>query len=85
MDPKRNFVVTWYSMDQDGSSSGIFAQAFNKKGNTIDSEFQVNTYTESRQLCPAVAMDAIGNFIITWQSDGQDGSGYGVFAKMFKN
>ena len=31
----------------------------------------------------AVAMDADGDFVVVWQSYGQDGSGYGVFAQRF--
>ena len=48
-------------------------------------EFQVNTYFSSAQDHPAVAMDEKGNFVITWESEGQDGDGMGVFAKMYKN
>src|SRR5512145_1124827 len=32
---------------------------------------------------PAVAADAGGNFVITWDSYRQDGSDYGVFAQRF--
>ena len=68
MDKKGNFVITWQSDGQDGSESGIFAQRFDKEGLAIGPEFQVNTYTESDQTFPAVAMDKKGNFVITWQS-----------------
>ena len=47
-------------------------------------EFQVNTFTTGNQSHPAVAMDRKGNFVITWVSSGQDGSGHGVFAKLFR-
>ncbi len=36
-------------------------------------EFQVNTYTTGDQESPDVAMDGAGNFIVVWQSYGQDG------------
>jgi hypothetical protein len=84
MDKKGNFVITWESYGQDGPDNGIFAQRFKKNGKAIGSEFQVNTYTFGNQSLPAVAMDWNGNFVITWQSNGQDGSHYGVYAKMFK-
>jgi hypothetical protein len=84
MDGKGNFVITWTSWEQDGYWGGIFAQRFNKNGKPIGPEFQVNTYTESLQMYPAVAMDEKGNFVITWESYGQDGSKEGVYAKMFK-
>jgi len=42
-------------------------------------QFQVNSYTTNRQEYAHVAMDAAGDFEVAWQSDGQDGDGYGVF------
>ncbi len=41
-------------------------------------EFRVNTYTTSVQRRPAIAKRSNGDFVITWHSDGPDGSGYGV-------
>ena len=32
---------------------------------------------------PAVAVGESGNFVVVWQSDGQDGSGWGVFGRRF--
>ena len=46
-------------------------------------EFRVNTFTTGNQSYPRVAMDADGDFVVAWESDGQDGSGYGVFARRF--
>ncbi len=84
MDDKGNFVIAWYTYWYDGSGEGVFAQRFNKFGKALGSEFQVNTYALSNQQRPAMAIDGKGNFVITWESLGQDGSGYGIFAKMFK-
>jgi hypothetical protein len=85
MNIKGNFVIVWMSDDQDGSDRGIFAQKFNKKGGPLGSEFQVNTLPDYNQSFPAAAMDKRGNFVVTWtSSSGRDGSGYGIFARMFK-
>ena len=46
-------------------------------------EFQVNTYTTSTQRYPSVAADADGDFVVAWESNGQDGSSDGVFAQRF--
>jgi hypothetical protein len=83
MDAAGDFVVTWTSYGQDGDSLGIYAQRYDKMGAPQGSEFQVNTYTTSYQLYPAVAMDAAGDFVITWMSYGQDGSGSGIFAQRY--
>jgi hypothetical protein len=68
MDADGDFVVTWYSYDQDGSSGGIFGQEYQADGTPRGEEFQVNTYTFIHQLTPAVAVDADGDSIIVWQS-----------------
>ena len=54
------------------------------QGVQVGTEFQVNTYTTDNQDNPSVAMDADGDFVITWMSGpGQDGSMQGVFAQRF--
>ncbi len=45
--------------------------------------FQVNTYTSSHQNVADVAVDDSGNFVVVWESDGQDGDGDGVFGRRF--
>jgi hypothetical protein len=49
----------------------------------LGSEFRVNTTTASIQASPSVAMDADGNYVVTWQSYLQDGSLYGVYAQRY--
>ena len=49
----------------------------------VGPEFQVNTYTSNEQEVPAVAMNSDGSFVVVWQSDGQDGSNYGIFGQRF--
>ena len=44
-------------------------------------EFLVNTYVVEDQKFPAIAMGEGGEFVTVWQSDGQDGSGYGIFGE----
>ena len=80
-----NFVVVWTSFGQDGSgdSNGVFGQRFNAVGVRQASEFQVNSYSTGNQGYPAVASDANGNFVVVWDSNGQDGSAYGVFGQRF--
>jgi hypothetical protein len=77
------FVVVWASYTQDGDSGGIFARRFDASGTPQAVELQVNTYTVSFQLNPAVAMDGAGDFVVAWRSHYQDGAGDGVFARRF--
>lgn len=83
MDSSGNFVVSWYSFYQDGSGRGVYGQRFRSDGTPLGSEFQVNTYTTGDQVLSSVAMDASGNFVVTWVSNGQDGSGGGVYGQRF--
>ncbi|MBW4616081.1 MAG: hypothetical protein KME21_22925 [Desmonostoc vinosum HA7617-LM4] len=83
VDANGNFVIAWQSTDQDGSSDGIYAQRYNADGTTNGGEFQVNTFTTSSQADPAVAVDANGNFVIAWESNGQDGDLNGVYAQRY--
>lgn len=82
-DQNGNFVVVWESFNHDGDANGIFAQRFNADGTQAGGEFQVNTYTVSEQNQPAIDMSSDGRFVVTWASNGQDGSNYGVFAQRF--
>ena len=38
----------------------------------VGSEFQVNTYTRGYQSFSSVAVDANRDFVVVWESDGQD-------------
>jgi hypothetical protein len=83
MDPGGNFIVAWESNLQDGSSMGVFAQRFDSTGAASGAEFRVNTYSTGFQGIPSLAVDAAGGFVITWMSQGQDGSDHGVFARRY--
>jgi hypothetical protein len=82
-DADGDFVVAWGSDGPDGSGSGVFGRRFNASGTVRGMEFQINSYTTGFQGRPAVALDAMGNFVVVWSSNGQDGSGYGVFGQRF--
>lgn len=72
IDATGEFVVAWSSLGQDGSDWGVYAQRFNAAGVSQGSEFRVNTYTTGNQSGPSIAMDADGDFVITWSSLGQE-------------
>lgn len=85
------FVIVWSSNGQDGSSSAVFGQRYNLGMNGIPDgpEFRVNTYTTGAQELAAAAAEtgnlAVGGrFVVVWQSNGQDGSGNGVFGQCFE-
>ncbi len=71
-----DFVVTWSSTGQDGSSSGVFAQRYDASGAQVGGEFQVNTTTIGSQSYPDVGIDADGNFVIVWSTGDVIGQRY---------
>jgi len=82
-DKAGNFVVVWTGYGKD-DYSGVFGQRFDGSGGAQGPEFTVNTYTTRSQNAPAVAADGAGNFVVVWNSDGQDEDGYlGVFGQRY--
>jgi type III secretion system FlhB-like substrate exporter len=85
MDSAGNFVITWQSYGQEGTSDGIYAQRYNASGVAQGGEFHVNTTTTDNQNLPTVAMDSSGNFVITWESYAQDGSLQGIYGQRYNS
>jgi hypothetical protein len=67
-DASGNFIVVWHSLDQDGSSFGVFGQRYASTGAPLGPEFRVNTYTTNIQGNASVTADASGNFVVVWES-----------------
>jgi len=77
------YVLTWVSLFQDGDGCGIYAQRYAASGNAVGGEMRVNTYTSYDQTNPAIAGLADGGYVVTWQSDKQDGSGHGIYGQRY--
>lgn len=87
IDNNGNFVITWTAMGQGNDSAietNIYARRFTKQivseatVVTPGNEFLVNDEWEtSNQQWASIAMDADGDFVISWTSHGQDGVGNG--------
>ena len=77
------WLVTWQSLGQDGSGYGIYQQRYDASGNTVGGETKVNTTTFSFQFLPRVTALKDGGWLVTWQSMGQDSSGYGVYQQRY--
>ena len=86
-----SFVAIWTSEYQDGSSNGVYGQRFDGNGLALGTEFKVNTTTSSDQRTQyhgdggvqRVAALKDGGFVVAWTSEGQDGSGWGVYAQRY--
>jgi hypothetical protein len=76
------YLAVWDSHGQDGDLCGVFGQWCGQDGMIDGPELAVNTCTAGRQWYPKVAVAPNGRYVATWISEGQDGSGYGVFAEV---
>ncbi|MDA0589471.1 MAG: hypothetical protein O2820_13565 [Planctomycetota bacterium] len=76
MAPDGRFVVVWQdNFGLDTGSSGIFGRLYNADGTANGAEFQINGSQTlfdylGDQTDPDVAMDASGNFAVTWHNFG---------------
>jgi hypothetical protein len=79
------FIVVWRSTNAVWSVSAqtISAQRYNSAGVRSGGEFRINTTIAKDETEPAVAGLADGGFVVTWAANGQDGSGYGIYAQRY--
>ncbi len=77
------YVIVWESKDEDGSNLGIYAQRIGANCSKLGNPFKVNTTTLNAQSEPTIIADQLGNFMIAWRSELQDGSSYGIYAKIY--
>ena len=80
--PDGSFLVAWHSRRQQDGTYGIYLQRFDSRGTAIGGETQVNLFTESMQMNPAVVCDECGAWV-AWESYGQDGSFNAIVARRF--
>ena len=86
MDADGDFVVTWQTSFRDGAVGlAVVGQRYNAAGAVQGGEFVVNTFSTGDQSAPSVSLDADGDFVVAWQSAGQDGAGLAVFARRYDN
>ncbi|MFL6632849.1 MAG: beta strand repeat-containing protein [Massilia sp.] len=83
------FVVTWQgtSTVQDNAhdlqGNGVYMQFFDSLGAKVGGPVLVNTTTAGHQYAGEAATLNDGNIVVTWTSEAQDGSGYGVYFQLF--
>ncbi|HEX2974248.1 MAG TPA: SdrD B-like domain-containing protein [Tepidisphaeraceae bacterium] len=74
MDADGGFVVVWESPQAAYGETQIHGRRYNASGEPQGEEFRIDAQKGS-QKSPVVAMDAQGNFVVTWYSD------YGGFGR----
>ena len=80
-----NFMIVWHIRGKDivgGSDWGIYGQSFTSSGVKIGNEFRVNTYIIGDQWVSSIKSLSNDSYIVTWRSNNQDGSGWGVYGQI---
>jgi hypothetical protein len=72
-----DFVVVW------SDPYGVYGRRFDVDANALGGQFQVNTYAGGYQYYTAVDSAGDGSFVVAWDTYGQDGDEYGIFAQRF--
>jgi hypothetical protein len=72
------FVVAWGWGMYD-----VYGQLYNSNGTTYGHEFRINTYLPKRQMFPSIVSLFDGKFVVTWESERQDGDDWGIYGQMY--
>ncbi|MCC7260145.1 MAG: hypothetical protein IT567_03855, partial [Alphaproteobacteria bacterium] len=78
--PSDSFMALWEAGDADGA--GVWGRIFNSSGTATSAVFQINTYTTLQQGRPEGVRLTGGNIAVVWSSDGEDGSGWGIYGQI---
>jgi S-layer family protein len=83
LDARGNYAMVWDDFARDGDSYGDFGWRVSSTDTRRGVEFQANTFTIGYQGFGIAAGDEVGNFVVMWHSNAQDGSGLGIFGQRF--
>ena len=68
------------------TDAGVYMRMYDRNNNPLTGEMLVNTYTIGNQTSPSIAMDASGDFVVVWASQGQDPDGsWGIYGQRFNS
>lgn len=81
-------VVVWQALagTENSDDKSFYGRIFDQAGNSVTNAFEINTNTEfNNHSTYGYAVEALsgGGFVVTWQPHGQDGSGDGVYGRIF--
>lgn len=83
LDGDGHYVIVWQSFPEDFEQQGIYGRRMNLAGDFLGDEFAIHQEIEAYQDFPTVSGLPDGGFIVTWESAGQDESGFGIYARRF--
>ena len=75
--PDNSVLLTWTA------GADVYGQLFTTALAPIGTAKMINTYTAGLQEYTVARVDGDGNFVVVWESDGQDGSGMGIYGRRY--
>lgn len=83
MDPAGGFVVVWEDDQDKDDAFQVLARGFDSNGLETFSDIAINTVPGGQHLAPAIDMDPVGNFVVTWEDDSDDNGSFQIRARGF--
>ncbi|MDP6849976.1 MAG: hypothetical protein QF524_03455, partial [Planctomycetota bacterium] len=80
-DKDGNLLMVWGSRRQEVGTFGVFGAWLDPFGRPLGTELHINTTVQDNQLRPSAAFAPDGSAWVVWQSNAQDGDGFGVYAR----
>lgn len=77
------FVVSWSSYSQQGSKRSVHGQIYDEDGNKVGGEVTFNDQVSGNQRYSDIVGLENGGFAVTWNDLANDGSGWGVYQKLY--
>jgi hypothetical protein len=78
-----DFIIAWEDDNDNNGFYQILARGWTASGGASIDAFTVNSDADGQQSQPAVAVDASGNFIVTWQDDDDIDNMHDIMARSF--
>ena len=80
------YAATWSSFGQDGSQNGVYAKIFESSNPffSITTETRMNQEISQSQQDSSICAFSNDYYAVAWESENQDTSGYGIYARVFK-
>lgn len=83
LDQVGNAFFVWQVEGQEGSGSDIFGRGLRNDGTWMVSDTRINTTKSRPQRLPSLSVSMDGRFLVTWQSQHQDGYSWGIYRQGF--
>jgi hypothetical protein len=83
MDGSGNYFIVWRSERQDAGAWGVYGQRFYATGSRNGGEIHLNRKIYGARMTPQVAMDVLGDAVVVWSGNRQEGSSTHVYARRF--